>query len=81
VFNDPRINSYISQQETEAERSISLLPQLKEQYYQEQLRELFDFSDLLQKEQWMSRVLDEYFFRQFPTLCRQHRIAMESISD
>ena len=81
VFNDPRINSYISQQETEAERSISLLPQLKEQYYQEQLRELFDFSDLLQKEQWMSRVLDEYFFRQFPTLCRQHRIAMESISN
>lgn len=79
VINDPRINSYISQQETAAARSISLLPQLKEQYVVEQLCELFSFSDLYQKEEWMSRVLDEHFFRQFPSLCRQHRIALESL--
>ena len=79
VINDSRINSYISQQEMAAARSISLLPQLREQYVVEQLHELFDFTDLHQKEEWMSRVLDEHFFGQFPSLCRQHRIALESL--
>lgn len=80
VFNDPRINNYIAQQESAAAQSIRMLPQLKEQYYVEQLRELFDFSDLHEKEEWMSRVLDEHFFRQFPTLCRQHRIALQGLA-
>lgn len=81
VINDPRVSSYISQQEAEATRSIDLLPQLKENYYKEQLHELFDFSELREKEEWLSRVLDEYFFQQFPTLCRQHRIALQGIAN
>ena len=81
VINDARVSNYFSQQEAEAARSIGLLPQLKEDYYKEQLRELFDFSELREKEEWMSRVLDEYFFQQFPTLCRQHRIALQGIAN
>ena len=81
VINDARIDAYIARQEQEAQRSIQLLPQLREQYFAEQLRELFDFSDLLEKEEWMSRVLDEHFFQQFPTLCRQHRFALQSLAN
>ena len=80
VINDPRVSNYISQQETAATQSIGLLPKLKEMYYVEQLKELFNFSDLREKEEWMSRVLDEHFFQQFPTLCRQHRIALQGIA-
>ena len=50
IMNDRRVASYIEQQETAAQRSIEMLPTLKEQFHREQLHQLFDFSDLQRSE-------------------------------
>ena len=43
IINDARVDSYITHQEEEAQRSISQLPLLKDEYYRYLLMELFDF--------------------------------------
>jgi ATP-dependent exoDNAse (exonuclease V) alpha subunit len=42
IMNDRRVASYIEQQETAAQRSIEMLPTLKEQFHREQLHQLFE---------------------------------------
>ena len=73
IIRDQRVNNYISHQEIEAQQSIALLPQLKEDYYRSMLLALFDFSDLLSKEEWYFRVINEYLYRQMPTLLEEHK--------
>ena len=80
VIIDARVNQYIQNQEVNAAQSIQQLPSLKKEYYVQQLRELFDFSELHEKEEWLSRVLDEHFFQLYPNLCRKHRIALHGIA-
>ena len=75
IFGDQRVATYIAQEEQEAQRSIEALPQLKEAYYRELLRELFDFSDFNRKYATLCRQLDEHFYTTYPRLCAAHRQA------
>ena len=79
IIRDQRVNNYISHQEIEAQQSIALLPQLKEDYYRSMLLALFDFSDLLAKEEWYFRVINEYLYRQMPTLLEEHKQLIDAI--
>ena len=79
IIRDQRVNNYISHQEIEAQQSIALLPQLKEDYYRSMLLALFDFSDLLSKEEWYFRVINEYLYRQMPTLLEEHKQLIDAI--
>ncbi len=79
IIRDQRVNNYISHQEIEAQQSIALLPQLKEDYYRRMLLALFDFSDLLAKEEWYFRVINEYLYRQMPTLLEEHKNLIDTI--
>jgi superfamily II DNA helicase RecQ len=80
-MNDRRVASYIEQQETAAQRSIEMLPTLKEQFHREQLHQLFDFSDLQRSENQLARVLEEHFSRSYPRLVAAHRQARTDIND
>ena len=75
IFNDARVVSYITHQEEAAQRSIDSLPQLKEQFHREQLRELFDFSDLQRKHDALVRQLAEHFYNTYPRLVTAHKEA------
>ena len=75
VFGDQRVASYIAQEEEQARMSIESLPRLKEEYYREQLRQLFDFSELESKYNALLRQLDEHFYNTYPRLCGAHREA------
>jgi ribosomal protein L21E len=61
IINDHRVTDYISHQQEAAERSIRDLPNLKEEYFRQQLLDLFDFSALMTAEQMVHRTLLEYF--------------------
>ncbi len=80
LISDQRVEQYSQQQEEAARRSIEQLPMLKEHYFVGLMCELFDFSTLYKKEEWLCRVLDEFLFRQFPSLCRSHRTVMQALS-
>ena len=68
IINDYRVDDYIAAQEQNAQKSIEMLPQLKEEYYRHLLLELFDFSPLLHLQESMVRVFIEYFSRSYATL-------------
>ena len=61
IINDHRVTDYISHQQEAAEQSIRDLPNLKEEYFRQQLLDLFDFSALMAAEQMVHRTLLEYF--------------------
>ena len=46
IINDNRVSEYISHQTEEAEKSISALPALKEEYHRQLLIELFNFNEI-----------------------------------
>lgn len=48
VLSDPRVTEYIGRQEDEATRSISRLPQIREEYFRELMLDLFTFRELCQ---------------------------------
>ena len=79
IMNDRRVACYIAQQEQAAQHSIGMLPALKEQYHREQLRQLFDFSDLQRGENQLARVLEEHFSTTYPRLVAAHRQARGDI--
>lgn len=79
IINDPRVANYISGQETAAQRSISALPVLKEEYYRSQLVELFTFTDILRHEKSLARQLEEFFSKSYPRLTQAHKKAVETI--
>ena len=81
IMNDHRVGSYIAQQGEAARQSIDMLPVLKEQYHIEQLRQLFDFSDLQLSDNQLSRVLEEHFSSSYPRLVAAHRQARTDIGD
>ena len=62
VINDVRVDTYIAQQETEAQRSIAQLPLLKQEYVRHLLLQLFDFRPLLALQETMARIFVEYFY-------------------
>ena len=72
VINDERVDSYISQQESEAERSIQQLPQLKQEYERYLLLQLFDFRAILNLEESMVRIFAEFFYHSHVSLKHLH---------
>ena len=73
IINDQRVDNYIASQETAAQQSIEQLPTLKEVYRRNLLLELFDFNDLIYKEERMVRIMVEYFYNAFPQLTDKHK--------
>ena len=73
VITDERVESYISRQESEAQRSIAQLPQLKEEYYRQLLLELFDFHDILYREEHLVRLMSEFFYHSHTDLTERHK--------
>lgn len=81
IMNDRGVGNYIAMQGEAAQRSISMLPALKEQYHIEQLRQLFDFNDLQRSENQLARVIEEHFAGTHPRLAAAHRQARSDIKD
>ena len=72
VINDERVDSYIAQQESEAERSIQQLPMLKQEYERYLLMQLFDFRAILLLEESMVRIFAEFFYHSHASLKQLH---------
>ena len=76
IINDERVDSYITQQETEAQRSIQQLPLLKQEYERHLLLQLFDFRALLDLQETMVRIFAEYFYHSYASLKQMHDQAL-----
>ena len=72
IINDERVDSYIAQQEYQAERSILQLPVLKQEYERYLLLQLFDFRSIYTLEETMVRIFAEYFYHSHSLLKRLH---------
>ena len=68
IINDIRVDNYIAQQESEAKRSISQLPALKQEYERYLLLQLFDFRPLLYQQETMVRIFAEFFYHSHASL-------------
>lgn len=77
IINDERVEAYISHQEEAAQRSIEQLPTLKDEYYRYLLMELFDFKDILYLEEYVSRLINEFFYRSHTDIAELHKRALE----
>ena len=77
IISDQRVDAYIERQEAEARRSIQQLPTLKDDYYRHLLMELFDFKDIQYKEEYLARLLMEYFYHSFTDVTEQHKRVLE----
>lgn len=77
VINDERVDNYISHQEEAARQSIEQLPTLKDEYYRHLLMELFDFKDILYREEYLGRVINEYFYRSYTDIAELHKRVLE----
>ena len=77
IINDERVFNYISHQEEAARQSIEQLPTLKDEYYRLLLLELFDFKDILYREEYLSRIITEFFYHSFTNIADLHKRALE----
>lgn len=73
IINDERVDDYIAHQELEAKKSIAQLPALKEEYFRHLLLELFNFQSLLFKEEYMVRLMTEFFYRSHTKITELHK--------
>ena len=76
IINDERVDNYIAQQETQAQRSIEQLPVLKQEYERYLLLQLFDFRPLLYQQETMVRIFAEYFYHSHASLKQLHDQAL-----
>ncbi len=76
IMNDSRVDTYIAQQETEAQRSIEQLPTLKQEYERFLLLQLFDFHSLLYQQETMVRIFAEFFYHSHSSLKQLHDRAL-----
>ena len=79
VINDERVDAYIAQQETEAQRSIGQLPTLKQEYERHLLLQLFDLRAVQYQEETMVRIFAEYFYHSHASLKQLHDQALMDI--
>ena len=77
-MNDHRVDAYIEQQEHAAEESIVKLPYLKQDYYRQQLLELFNFRDLMLAEEALNRAAIEWLHA-YPKLQMLHKATLQSM--
>lgn len=80
IIADKRVEDYIGHQEEAAQRSISQLPQLKEEYYRFLMLELFDFHDIFYKEEHLLRLMTEFFYHAFTDTTELHKRALSNFS-
>ena len=80
IISDQRVEAYIGHQEEEAQKSISQLPQLKEEYYRLLLLELFDFHDIFYKEEHLLRLMTEFFYHSFTDITELHKRVLAGLS-
>ena len=80
IITDKRVEDYIGHQEEEAQRSISQLPQLKEEYYRFLLLELFDLHDVFYKEEHLLRLMTEFFYHSFTDITELHKRVLSNFS-
>ena len=80
IIADKRVEDYIGHQEEEAQKSISRLPQLKEEYYRFLLLELFDFHDIFYKEEHLLRLMTEFFYHSFTDITELHKRVLANFS-
>ena len=80
IICDERVETYISRQEEEARKSISQLPQLKEEYYRHLLLELFDFHDILYKQEHLVRIMTEFFYHSHNDVTELHKRVLSDFS-
>ena len=76
IINDERVDSYIAQQEYEAERSICQLPVLKQEYERYLLLRLFDFRSIFALQETMVRIFAEFFYHSHASLKQLHDQAL-----
>ena len=79
IINDERVDAYIAQQEQEAQRSISQLPSLKQEYERFLLLQLFDFRALLYQQETMVRIFAEFFYHSHASLKKLHDQALADL--
>ena len=79
VINDERVDSYISQQEYQAERSIQQLPVLKQEYERYLLMQLFDFRSIFALQESMVRIFAEFFYHSHASLKQLHDRTLRDI--
>ena len=79
IINDERVDSYIAQQESEAQRSIGQLPQLKQEYERYLLLQLFDFRPLLYQQETMVRIFAEFFYHSHASLKQLHDKTLQDL--
>jgi len=77
IISDERVDSYIEHQEEAAQRSIEQLSTLKDEYYRHLLMELFDFKDILYREEYLGRLIIEFFYRSHTDIAELHKRALE----
>ena len=80
IINDSRVSDYISHQTEEAQKSISVLPTLKEEDYRQLLIEMFNFNDLKVYETALFRVLTEFFFK-YTKINALHKMALSDLEN
>jgi hypothetical protein len=79
IINDERVDTYIEQQETDAERSIAQLPTLRQEYERFLLLQLFDFRPLLYQQETMVRLFAEYFYHSHASLKQLQDQTLQSV--
>ena len=77
IINDDRVDDYISHQEEATLQSIEQLPTLKDEYFRYLLMELFDFKDILYREEYLGRLIIEFFYRSHTNIAELHKRALE----
>ncbi len=77
IISDERVDSYIAHQEEAARRSIEQLPTLKDEYYRYLLMDLFDFKGILYSEEYLSRIITEFFYHAYTNTAELHKRAVE----
>ena len=78
IINDERVDNYIDHQEEAARQSIQQLPTLKDEYYRYLLMEMFDFKDILYREEYLSRIIIEFFYHAYTDIAELHKQALEN---
>ena len=66
VITDASVNAYVDKELAETDRNAGQLPSMRFEYYLSLLDELYSFATLQLDYQYLTRVVDEHLYRQFP---------------
>lgn len=72
IIPDNSVNEYISEQTDEAIRTAEILPQLKNEYRKNLVKEAFDFSALTTLHERLARLLGQTFAHMFTSIVSEH---------